>query len=89
MRDLPGGARWLGASARVGAARAGQLVAASLLEHYGGALGEMRQVGYVAFARRQLAPYVTAAVAQFRSGRSTLTQRALAKLRSIVSGPRK
>ena len=80
-RALPGGARWLSASARVGATRTGHIVAAALLDHYRHTLGEIRQVGYLAYAGRQCRPYVRAAVDQFSPKRRTLTQHVLEKLR--------
>ena len=77
VRSLPQGARWLGASAVAGAARTGQVVAASLLEQYRETLREVRQVGYGEYATRQLRPYVRAAASQFTPGKSTLTERLL------------
>lgn len=79
-QSLPDGMRWLSASARVGATRTGHIVAAALLAHYTQTLSEMRQVGYLAYARRQFQPYVRAAVNQFSPKRRTLTQRLLEKL---------
>jgi len=79
-RAVPEGVRWLAASARAGAARTGQIFAAALLDHYNQTLSEIRQVGYLAYADRQLRPYVRAAVDQFSPGRRTLTQRVLEKL---------
>ena len=78
-RALPDGVRWL-SSARVGATRTGHIVAAALLDHYTQTLNEMRQLGYLAYARRQFRPYVRAAVNQFSPKRRTLTQRLLEKL---------
>jgi hypothetical protein len=77
VRAVPQGARWLGASAVAGAARTGQVLAASLLEQYRETLREVRQVGYAEYTTRQLGPYVRAAASQFRPGRSTLTERLL------------
>jgi hypothetical protein len=79
-RSLPGGVRWLSASARVGATRTGQLFAASLLDHYRETLNEIQQVGYLTYAGRQFRPYVRAAADQFSPKRRTLTQRLLEKL---------
>jgi hypothetical protein len=79
-RAVPDGLRWMSASARVGATRAGQVFAEALLQHYRETLGELRQVGYVAYARRQLSPYLRACVHQFSPARRTLTQRLLDKL---------
>jgi hypothetical protein len=84
-RALPDGVRWLSASARVGAMRTGHIVAAALLDHYTQTLSEMQQVGYLAYAGRQIRPYVRAAVDQFSPKRRTLTQRLLGKLHDIRS----
>jgi len=85
-RSLPDGVRWLSASARVGAMRAGNIVGAVLLDHYTQTLSEMRQVGYLAYAGRQFQPYVRAAVDQFSPKRRTLTQRLLEKLARQSTG---
>ena len=84
-RALPGGVRWLSASARVGATRTGQIFAAALLDHYRQTLSEMQQVGYLAYAGRQFRPYVRAAVGQFSPKRRTLTQQLFEKVQSIRS----
>jgi hypothetical protein len=80
VRAVPGGVRWLSASARVGAARTGQMVAAALLDHYRQTLSEIQQVGYLTYAGRQFRPYLRAAAGQFSPKRRTLTQRLLEKL---------
>jgi hypothetical protein len=77
IKALPDGARWLSASALVGATRTGQIVANGLLEHYRTTLDDIREVGYATFAARQLGPYVRAAVSQFSPERVTLTERFL------------
>jgi hypothetical protein len=77
---LPGGVRWLSASACVGVARTGQLFAAALLDHYRNTLSEIRQVGYLTYAGRQFRPYMRAAVDQFSPKRRTLTQRLLERV---------
>lgn len=79
-RALPDGVRWLSASARVGVARTGHVFAEALLYHYRQTLGEMREAGYAAYARRQLGPYFRAAAAQFSPKRRTLTDGLLDKL---------
>jgi hypothetical protein len=86
-RALPKGVLRLGASAGVGAARTGQVLGGALLEDYRRTLGELREVGYVAYARRQLAPYVRAAASQFSPGKSTLTERILKRIRPGGSAP--
>jgi hypothetical protein len=80
-RALPDGVRWISASARVGATRTGQIFAAALLDHYRQTLSEIRQVGYVGYARRQLRPYIRACLNQFSPERRTVTQRLVEKLR--------
>jgi len=87
VRALPGKARWLSASARVGARRTGKLLGTALLEHYKQTLGELREVGYLPYAKRQLSPYLRACVDQFSQERPTLTERALDKLRSRSHTP--
>jgi hypothetical protein len=78
-RALPKGVLRLGASAGVGAARSGQVLGAALLDDYRRTLGELGEVGYAAYARRQLRPYLRAAIDQFSRTRPTLTERLLRK----------
>ena len=77
IRSAPAGARWLGASAAAGAARAGQVLAASVLDDYRQTLQELRAVGYTAYARRQIQPYLRAAASHLSPGTSTMTERFL------------
>src|SRR5688572_10759660 len=77
VKALPERARWLSASAVVGATKTGQIVAATLLDHYRTTLDDIRQAGYATYAARQLGPYVRAAVNQFSPERRTLTERFL------------
>jgi hypothetical protein len=79
-RALPGGVRWLSASARVGATRTGQVFASALLDHYRETLSEIQQVGYLTYAGQQFRPYIRAAAGQFSPKRRTLTHRLLEKL---------
>lgn len=81
VRAFPDRARWFYASAYVSAARTGEIVAGTLLNHYSQTLAEMRETGYAAFAARQFRPYVRAAVHQFSPKRQTLTERLLEKFR--------
>ncbi len=80
-RSVPDGVRWLSASARTGAGRTGKILAGSLIDHYRQTLNDIRQVGYVTYAGRQLQPYARAAVRQFEPSRPTITQRAIDKLK--------
>ncbi len=79
-RALPRSVLRLGTSAGVGAAKSGQVLGAALLEDYRRTLEELREMGYAAYARRQLRPYVRAAAAQFSPGRRTLTERILERV---------
>lgn len=81
VRALPGKAGWLFASARVSATHTGKLFSAAILDHYGQTLNELREVGYLMYAKKQLSPYVRACVDRFSPERKTLTQRLLEKLR--------
>jgi hypothetical protein len=49
-RAVPDQVLWLSSSTRVGAARAGRLLSAAILEDYGHTLNELRDVGYVTYA---------------------------------------
>jgi len=80
-RAVPDGVRWLSVTAGVGATRAGQVAAAALLDHYKQTLRELQQIGYAAYAGRQLRPYLSAAANQFSPGQRTLTERLIERLR--------
>ena len=77
VRSLPGRARWLSASTRVGMAHTGKLISTAILEHYHQTLHELREVGYATYAKRQLSPYLRACADLFSPQRRTLTQRLL------------
>ena len=81
VRALPDKARWLSASARVGATHTGKLVSTAILDHYSQTLKELREVGYLTYAKRQLSPYLRACVDQFSPQQKTLTQWMLDKVR--------
>jgi len=83
LRSVPDQARWLSSSARVGAMKTGHVIATGLLEHYRTTLGEIRDVGYGTFAKRQLGPYVRAAIGQFSPRRRTLTERIIDRGKKI------
>lgn len=74
-RTLPDRVRWFSRSTRVGAARTGRLFYATILEDYSHTLGELREAGYVSYARRQLSPYLRACVDQFSRRQRSLTER--------------
>ena len=82
-RSIPGGVRWLSASAMVGATRTGQVFASALLDHYKQTLSEIRETGYVTYAGRQLRPYLAAAASQFSPNRRSLTERLLQKIEDL------
>ena len=81
VRSLPDKARWLSASAGVGAIHVGKLLSTAVLDHYAQTLNDLREVGYLAYAKRQLSPYLRACVDQFAPEQRTLTQRLLDKWR--------
>lgn len=84
-RALPDGVRWLSASARVSAMRTGHIASSALLDHYTQTLQGIREIGYAAYADRQLRPYVRAAIDHFSPRRRTLTERVLERLQRIGS----
>jgi hypothetical protein len=77
VKTLPDNARWLSASALVGASKTGHIVASALLDHYRATLDDIRETGFATYAARHLAPYVRAAVGHFSPERVTLTERFL------------
>ena len=87
VRTLPEKARWLSASARVGATHTGKLLSTAILEDYSRTLNELREVGYLAYAKRQLSPYMRACVDQFSPQQRTLTQRLLDRMRKDSQPP--
>jgi hypothetical protein len=84
VRAVPEGVKWLSASTVVGVTRTGQVVGTAVLDHYKDTLAEIRDVGYLPFARRQFAPYVRAAADQFSPSRITLTQKLWSKARALA-----
>ena len=80
-RALPDRALWLSSSTRVGAARTGKVFSAAILEDYSHTLKELRDVGYVAYARRQLSPYLRACVDQFSRHQRSMTERLIERIR--------
>jgi hypothetical protein len=81
VRALPDSARWLSSSTRVGATRTGEIIAATLLDHYSTTLRDIQQTGYASYAASHLRPYFSAAAAQFSPTRRTLTERLLDRIR--------
>ncbi|MGB6451133.1 MAG: hypothetical protein WBE92_10315 [Steroidobacteraceae bacterium] len=81
VRALPDRARWLSSSTRVAAKRAGTLLSVTLLDDYSHTLSELREVGYVTYATRQLSPYLRACVDQFSRHQRTLTERLIERIR--------
>jgi len=79
IANVPAKARWLSASARLAARRAGASVAALLLEDYRATLRRIRETGYVRYAARQFRPYLAAAVSQFSRQGTSLTEKLLTK----------
>ncbi len=74
---LPGNLLWLSRCAQSATRRTGRLFAGALLDHYHGALQEIRRTGYLAYWAREFRPYLRAAAAQFSPRRRSLTQRLL------------
>jgi hypothetical protein len=81
VRRLPARVRWLSWSTRVGARRTRKLLSDVILDDYSHTLQELREVGYGAYAKRQLSPYLRACVEHFSRQRSTLTERLIERTR--------
>ncbi len=78
---LPDKLRRLGRSTHRAARRTGQLFAGPLLEHYGQVLGEIRELGFLAYWTREYRPYLRAAAGQFSPERISATERLLRRPR--------
>jgi hypothetical protein len=81
VRALPDRALWLSSSTRVGAARTGKLFSATILEDYSHSLNELREVGYITYARQQLSPYLRACLDQFSRQQGSITERLIERIR--------
>jgi hypothetical protein len=81
LRALPERALWLSSSTRVGAVRTGKLFSAAILEDYSRTLDELREVGYIAYARQQFSPYLRACVDQFSRQQRSVTERLIGRIR--------
>lgn len=81
VRALPDRARWISSSTRAGAVRAGKLLYLRILEDYSHTLSELRETGYVTYARRQLSPYLRACVDQFSHQQRSMTERLIGRIR--------
>jgi hypothetical protein len=81
LRALPDQALWLSSSTRVGAVRTGKLFSAAILEDYSHTLNELREVGYITYARQQLSPYLRACVDQFSRQQRSMTERLIERIR--------
>jgi hypothetical protein len=80
-RAAPERALWLTASTRVGASRTGKLVSAAILEDYSHTLNQLREVGYISYAKQQLSPYLRACVDQFSRQQRSMTERLIETVR--------
>jgi len=89
VRALPERARWLSLSTRIGARRTGRVLSTAILDDYGHTLKELREVGYGAYAKRQLSPYLQACVDQFSRRQRTLTERLVEKARKKMQPRRR
>jgi hypothetical protein len=90
INNVPERARWLSASARTAARKAGTTVASVLLEDYRTTLARIRETGYARYATRQFRPYLSAAASQFSTRRRSFTEQLLTRKRQrSTRGPRK
>ncbi len=81
IERLPEDLRWLSRSAKAAGRHTSQLVAGALLDDYRETLAELRNIGFLAYWRRQFRPYLKAAALQFSPGRATLLEKILARRR--------
>jgi len=77
VRAVPENLMWLSRCARTATLRTGQFFAEGLLDHYRSTLREIREIGYLAYWRREFDPYLRAVAKQFSSSHQSLTERLL------------
>jgi hypothetical protein len=80
LGSLPRRARVLSRTAAIIVARSGDVLSQGLLDHYRWTLGELREVGYLAYGSRQLTPYLRAARKLFSPQHGTLTEKYVDKI---------
>jgi hypothetical protein len=78
--SLPRRARVLSRSAVIVVSKSGDVLSQGLLDHYRTTLGELREVGFLAYGSRQLAPYLSAALKVFAPQYGTLTEKYVEKI---------
>ena len=74
-RRLPGGLVKVSKGVGVAGKRTGAVFIGGLFDHYAVTLREIHNTGYWNYCRREFAPYMRAAAAQFSPHRRSLTQR--------------
>lgn len=87
ISSLPEGLVWLSRSAPHAARRTGAVVGEALLGHYRTTLDEIHRTGYLNYWVREYKPYLRAAAEQFAPGRSSLTEKLIARARSKTGRP--
>ncbi len=75
IRQTPEGLLWFSKAARTAATKTGSVAGEALLGHYSRTLDEIRTTGYLAYWKRELAPYLKGAAEHFSAGRETTTGR--------------
>jgi hypothetical protein len=80
VSELPERARVLSKSVSIVLRHGGTALSTALLEHYRESLREVRDVGFIDYGVRQLAPYARAATGMFHPTRETATGKLLDRL---------
>ena len=80
LGSLPRRARVLSKTAAIVVGKSGDVLSQGLLDHYRSTLGELREVGYLAYGSRQLTPYLRAARNLFSPRHGTLTEKYVEKI---------
>ena len=77
VSHVPANMLWLSRAARAAARRTGKVLGDAVLNHYTGALAEIRAAGFTAYWTREFRPYLRGAAEQFARDRESLTERLL------------
>ena len=78
--SLPRRARVLSRSATIVVGKSGGVLSQALLDHYRATLGQIHEIGFLAYGSRQLTPYLRAALKVFSPQQETMTGKLVKKL---------
>ena len=80
IRKLPANVWWLSRASGLAGRRTGEVLVATILDHYVESLTEIHRTGYLKFWTREFSPYVRAGARQFSRSHISLTEKLLRRV---------